>query len=413
MHPSRTCLFAIVSAIGLTGCGFKLASSAAGRGGSGGSVALTGAAGSGEGGMGGKMAPPIIITDADLGFIDAGNDDGPASGMSTPDANCGAKGKTASKVTPDILVLLDRSASMSNDLNDMGCTTARDGGIPMGGFGDCGPNSKWAKIIPALTQVISETEQDVNWGLKFFPDNATSVCDVGTTPEVGIASKNATAIATAIKNATSTVGGVMLLGNNVIGTPTRSGETSAAKYLQSLTDKAPKFILLATDGLPTCPGTGSSMNSVNDSSAAVSAVIQDAQNAGFKTFVVGIGTNGTGDAILSDMANAGGLPRAGTPSYYGVTTAADLTAAIRTLIGVAGTCTFQIGPAPTDDGTTGLDRINVFGDGVEIPRDPSHAGGYDYTDSTMNSIEVHGSLCDQIMSGAIKTVTVTFQCHVT
>ena len=92
--------------------------------------------------------------------------------------------------------------------------------------------------------------------------------------------------------------------------------------------------------------------------------------------------------------------------------AADLSAAIRTLVGVAATCTFQVGPAPTDDGTTDLEKINVFGDGVEIPRDMNHANGYDYVDATMQSVQVYGPLCDQIMSGTIKDVTVAFRCLV-
>jgi hypothetical protein len=110
------------------------------------------------------------------------------------------------------------------------------------------------------------------------------------------------------------------------------------------------------------------------------------------------------------MATAGGLARAATPPYYPVTNADDLAAAIRTLIGVAATCTFQVGPAPTDDGSTALDKIDVFGDGTPIVRDPTHTNGYDYKDSTMQQIEVHGPLCDQIKSGAIADVTVTFRC---
>ena len=55
----------------------------------------------------------------------------------------------------------------------------------------------------------------------------------------------------------------------------------------------------------------------------------------------------------------------------------------------------------------------MFGDETEITRDTTHTNGYDYTDSTMTSIEVHGPLCAQIMSGAIKSVIVTFRCLVT
>ena len=56
------------------------------------------------------------------------------------------------------------------------------------------------------------------------------------------------------------------------------------------------------------------------------------------------------------------------------------------------------------------EKIDVFGDGVPIDRDINHANGYDYKDASMQQIEVHGPLCDQIKSGAIKDVTVTFRC---
>jgi hypothetical protein len=212
--------------------------------------------------------------------------------------------------------------------------------------------------------------------------------------------------------ATSANGGVV--GYN--GTPTRAAEANAATYMSTLPDASPKFILLATDGVPTCSaaGTGGTTGGAQteDMAGAVAAV-QAAYTAGLPTFVVGIATGGgTADTTLSNMATAGGLAHAGTPSYYPVTSATDLAAAIRTLIGVAATCTFQIGAAPTDDGTTDLSHINVFGDGVEITRDTTKANGYDYVDSSMQSIEVHGPLCDQIMRGDIHDVTVTFRCLV-
>jgi hypothetical protein len=292
---------------------------------------------------------------------------------------------------------------MDNDVNDKGCT---DGGIGMG-MGMCGSKSKWALITPAIKQVVSDTDMDVNWGLKFFPDNTANACNVGSAVAVPVGPGSGAAVTTAIMGSTNTMGGVMTGYNS---TPTRSAMTTATTYMQSLTDNGKKFILLATDGEPNCAASGT----MTDDSAAATTAVGAAQTAGFPTFVVGIATSGMGtaDTTLSNLANAGGLPRSGTPSYYSVSNADDLATAIRTLIGVAASCTFQIGPAPSSDGTTDLGMINVFGDGNEIKRDMTHANGYDYTDSTMQSIQVYGPLCDQIMSGAIHDVTVTFICIV-
>ena len=377
----------MVAVIAAGGCsGFKLASTSptgTGLGGAGGTAGPSGAAGSAGGGRGGMI--PII-------YLDGGAD------STSADRNCGEKSKTATKVPPEILILLDRSGSMNEDINGGTCN---DGGIGVGS--NCGATSKWALILPAINQVVMETEADVNWGLKFFPDSTTNSCNVSTTAAVPVGAGNAGAIASAIMVSTSANGGVMTGYNN---TPTRSGMVGATTYLQSVTTTNPKFILLATDGVPTCSAIGP--GGMDDTAAE--AAVSSANTAGFKTFVVGIATGGSADLTLSRLANVGGLPRQGTPSYYPVSTAADLAAAVRTFIGAANTCTFQVGPAPTDDGTTDVNRIVVYGDGVEIKIDTTHTNGYDYTDSTHQSIEVHGPLCDQIKTGAIKEVKVDFIC---
>ena len=400
--------FAIVAAVVIGGCGFKNAGTS-GVGGSGGTGAVGNVGGGGAAGMGGSGGrggrgggtPPIVIV------LDGGGaSDGP---MSSPDLNCGAKTKTASKLAPDVLIVLDRSGSMNESYNGTSCSgTGGAGGRAGGGMTNCGPDSKWAKVTPAIAQVVAETDIDVNWGLKFFPQTMAGAgmdaCAVNNLADVPIAAGNAMAIQTAIVGSTQANGGVVT-GYN--GTPTRNAANGAVGYMQSLTDANPKFILLATDGAPTCPEAGTT----NASPGAIAAVAA-ANTAGFQTFVVGIATanSADADATLSSMATAGGLPRAATPSYYPVTNADDLAAAIRTLVGVAATCTFQVGPTPTDDGSTSLDKIDVFGDGAPIVLDKTHTNGYDYKDASKQQIEVHGPLCDQIKSGAIKDVTVTFRC---
>src|SRR5262245_60672857 len=98
----------IIAALVVGGC--KLAPGGTGghAGTHGGGWAGTGGGGGGgagglggRGGMGGTT--PLIILD--------GGSDSPGT---TPDANCGAKSKAASKVAPDILILLDRSGSMND-----------------------------------------------------------------------------------------------------------------------------------------------------------------------------------------------------------------------------------------------------------------------------------------------------------
>src|SRR4029077_1031915 len=117
------------------------------------------------------------------------------------------------------------------------------------------------------------------------------------------------------------------------------------------------YIVLVTDGLPNCPANG---NTGNDDSGPAVMAVANSFAAGIPVFVIGVSTAGTGmaDTTLTNMANAGGLPRAGTPTYYPVTSGAELSAALNTLVGVVASCNFAIGTPPNSN--TSTDYIDVF-----------------------------------------------------
>jgi hypothetical protein len=82
--------------------------------------------------------------------------------------------------------------------------------------------------------------------------------------------------------------------------------------------------------------------------------------------------------------------------------------ALNTILGKVASCKFDIGTAPNSH--TSNDYIDVFGDGMPIPRDINHADGWDYTNTAHTAIEVYGPRCDAVTAGTIMTVTVTFRC---
>jgi hypothetical protein len=307
---------------------------------------------------------------------------------------CATFPKSSSKLPPDILIVLDASGSMNDDSTNTSCGNA-----------GCGAMSKWALMTPAINQVVNDTQAEVNWGLKFFADSGS--CGVNNNAAVPVAGMNATAIAASIMTRTSANGGV----SNGSSTPTRAAENAAVNYLNGLAamDQNPKFIVLATDGLPNCPASGSM--STDDSPGAITAVT-NAKTAGYPTFVVGIATGGgTAEATLNSMATAGGYPQSGAATqYYAVSDTAGFASVLRTLVGMASTCNFSIPTPPTNDGTTSREDISVTGDNGTIPQDPTN--GWTYTDSTHTSITLHGSSCDAVMAGTIMTVTIVFNCHI-
>jgi hypothetical protein len=277
---------------------------------------------------------------------------------------------------------------MNDDVTGLSCT------------GGCGATSKWAQMTPSILQVVSMTESEVDWGLKLFADLGTG-CGIAPAITVPVAPNNAAAITLAVANRTSANGGVL----NGTQTPTSAAENAAVTYLSTVADSNPKFILLATDGLPNCrPGAPTS---TDDSVGAVTAV-EAARTAGFSTFVVGIGAQLTpAETTLSSMAIVGGYPRAATPQYYPVTSSDELVTTLRGLVNVARTCRLSLG-APPADGS--LDAVDILGDGTTIPRDTSHTNGWDYADATHATIDLHGPACTAVTSGTVQRVSVVFRC---
>jgi hypothetical protein len=306
---------------------------------------------------------------------------------------CGAVPYSTQPIPPDILILLDASGSMNNDTADNACNNG------------CGATSKWAQAMPAINAVVAETQDSIRWGLKFFADT-DATCGVGNSVAVPVAIGNAGAIENALFGRTSANGGL----TNGSRTPTRAAENAGEAYLVGLTDPSPKFLLLVTDGLPNCT-PGSSDTAADDSTGTVAAVTAAAA-AGIPTMVVGVSTSGVPgvDATLNDMAVAGGYARASSPAYYPASSTDQLTAALRALANAAPSCMFALPPAPNSY----LDpyNIGVVVGGVSIPRDTSHANGWDYTGSGQTAIEIYGSLCDDIKTGTVTSVQIVFHCPI-
>lgn len=374
----------IVGAVVMAGCGFKSAGGTTGIAGSGGGSqagagGLGGAAGTtGNAGKGGST-PVIIVT---------GGSTGTDGGVVSLDANCGTKTQSAKMIPPDIMLVMDRSLSMTNDVDDKQCPGAT------GNLGNCGANSKWEIVLPVLNQVITNTDAMVNWGMFYLGDEPAQ-CGVATAPVVPIAATNATAVTTSLTTN---------LFNGQTGTPTRRAIQGAVSYVSGLADQNPKFLLLATDGQPNC-ATANSLNT--DDTTGTQQAVADALTAGIPTFVVGIG-NTNAAASLNQLAIAGGRPQmGGATSYYQVNDATALASALGTIVGQAASCTFNIGTAP--DGTT-VKGLGVYGDGTPIPMDASN--GWSFKDASMTSIVLTGPICDQVLTGTIHDVTVAFVCMV-
>ena len=367
----------------LVGCGFNPGSPAELTGTASGQGASTG---SGKGGSGGS-------TTTGLGLIGGGEGGGGGDIFNGTGGSCGQTNVSVMPEPPDILIIQDKSGSMADDDSDSTCQ------------GGCGANSKWTQVAAAMTQVVTATQANINWGIKFFSDNGA--CGASAAPAVTIGAMNGTAVANAI-NGTAPGG----------NTPTREAVSSGAQYMATVNDTNPKYLLLATDGLPNCP-TGcstmtrpSNMCTVTDNpteDTAAEQAIAAAAAMGFKTFVIGIGNVASAVNTLNQMAMSGGEAQTGgSTSYYAATDPAALEAALNAIVGIVASCTIPLTNVPSNLSNVAVSAQDSSGKPVKIAQDPTN--GWSYTDNSMTTIVLNGTACTDLQNGTYTNFQFVYAC---
>ncbi|MDY0000025.1 MAG: VWA domain-containing protein [Polyangia bacterium] len=300
-----------------------------------------------------------------------------------PDAEvCGAQTEEIELINlgdpPDLLIVLDRSGSMS----------LAPGLFPFG-------NSKWNIMKTALGTVLASRQNNIRFGLTVFPTDNDCAVDPGA--RVGIALTNAQAISDYL-NLTSPNG----------NTPAHFGlQEALAYYLTIPENTAGRYVLFATDGAPNCGGDPPNVDIATE--AETVQAVTDLANAGIHTFVLGfdVGFLGLEAQVLNDAAQAGLEPKpGGPPHYYAADDAATLEAALTTIAGgiIIPSCSFELTSLPPVP-----DDVAVYFDGVAVPRNPSHSDGWDYYPDA-GTITFFGSYCTALETGQVQDVSFIFGC---
>ena len=326
----------------------------------------------GTSGAGGT--PLSFVLDGAAGTSTTGYDSGPP----TEDANCGASARTMTQVPADLLLVLDRSGSMTNDIaTDDFCDVTT---------GTC--QERWATMIAAMKTVLAKAPTSIHWGLKFFstPSVTTALgdtplgCVVLPSAEVPIDTGNANDIVTTIAATTPNY-----------NTPTRAAIETAATYLSSLQDGRQKYILLATDGQPNCAVNGEYPTSP-DLEATLQAIAA-AYAAGIKVHVIGVGPSA---GNLDAMAENGG-----TGKFYPALSPETLSEALNTIVGAVASCVYTMAATPPDP-----NNLGVYLDKHLVPQSASDG----WTLGSNNSVIFTGPTCDGIKAGRFTFVEVLFGC---
>jgi hypothetical protein len=283
---------------------------------------------------------------------------------------CLSKTVSSGRVSPDILIVLDRSLSMK-----------------MQGV------NRWDPSVAGIKAITSMLADRVKFGLMTFPgQNAPAgsmdSCDPGVS-RVPVGQGQAGAIAMALDQ--TQPGGrtptapTLKVARELIDTTRKVDPDSKA---------SPQYVLLVTDGAPNCSmgggGGGGSGGFGAGEPAAVDASVAEIEamtKAGIRTFVLGYDTQNDGQLkmALDRMATAGGT---GEKTHRPIEDQASLVAQFREITEVALTCEFVL-EAPVSDPK----YVKVQIDGKQLN---FNAGDGWKLAGDMRTITLQGGACNKV-----------------
>lgn len=337
--------------------------------------------------------------------------------------NCGQQNVRTEAVVPDMLIVLDRSGSMKPDARTanlrcdnleqldpftqvtrfaeclgagIDCNTDRDRNTVNCGGTEVRSIDRWTPSVAAIKKLTSEFDSDLSFGLLPFPGEGGGRGNNGScTPgslQVPIRLGQAAAIAAELDG--TEPGG---------GTPTGQALQTALEEFRKLdasdVAKPARYVLLVTDGQPTCPsGEGGGRQGALAADKQLTLDALDAlRDEGVTTFVIGYDAAldpGLAES-LTEFAQHGGTDR-----YYAVQDEASLSEAFTAISSVVIRCDVEL-----QSSFVSSDYVNVALDGDALMLDDPN--GWRLEDKT---VIVQGAACDKLQEGKGHRVDITIEC---
>ncbi|MEZ4427341.1 MAG: vWA domain-containing protein [Nannocystaceae bacterium] len=309
----------------------------------------------------------------------AGTSDGLTSDMTSPtgaiydlgapdDLGAGACESiqiTGEPTPPDVVLVLDRSGSMSAP----------------SGVG----SSRWDDLTAAVDAIVDAYDDKVLLGVRFLPPAALPG-DVECTPqnpmnnavEVPVAAGHGAAILTAMAAASP----------DGADTPTLPAMQAALKHLDALPgERGEQYVILVADGETNSCGAP----------AQVAAAIAAAHAKGVTTYAVSVGWEVDELGLYAQAGGSGDY----LPTYNLTSLTATLDAIVAGLI----SCTIPLAQPPEHP-----DSVELTVAGVEFPRvaDCDEASGWAWTSPDHDAVELCGAACEALKQTG--EVSLTYHC---
>lgn len=284
---------------------------------------------------------------------------------------CGCNGEVykATKVVPNMLIVLDRSESMNGKIGN--------------------GQTKWISAKSAITNIVNANSDSIRFGLQVYPGSAA------TCPKFDNGSCNGGYVMVDVPaSGPSAITAAMNSAPLCRGTPTGEALGLVSSYAPLKDTTRDNYVLLLTDGF----------HSVNCSDPTPPVTKLFSQSPSIKTYVVGFGT-GVQAAELNALATAGGTARMGATKYYQANDPAELDAALKEIVGTLASCTYHLASTPPS-----LNQLYVYFGHDQVARDTTHAKGWD-VNATDNQLTFYGASCDQLKTGQVQNLSVVYGCQ--
>ncbi|HYO93617.1 MAG TPA: vWA domain-containing protein [Polyangiaceae bacterium] len=368
-------------------------------------------------------APPVAVPDAGINPVEGAAGAGAMEGESCAElsglAECGVTTVAADIRTVNILLLIDKSGSMTDQ--------------PVGFDAN-----KWSALRTALEEALGNVKADINFGLLMYPFSSTQtipeVCKEGccAVPE------GADAVNVDIDSGSVTVPRIL----NALEATSPGGGTPTAAALQRANEyfttgagaglQGNSYVLLATDGGPNCnasnscgaerctPNLDNQCNSGNCCKSSgeyclddheVTRQIEALKANGIPTFVVGIPGTEAYAPYLEEFAKAGGVANpTAPPQYYAVSASGGVRGLVDVFTGITTklvrSCEITLSTDPPN-----VNEVNLAVD-CEVVRPTADDGsGWELDTSTApNKVLLKGALCEQVERDGVRRIDVVYGC---
>ncbi len=334
-----------------------------------------------------KCAPlGTCLADADCGDGKQCNE----LGQCATGGDCGASEFDISSVPPNLLLVLDRSCSMTMSRTDTGVDVSEQ---------------KWVPVIDALVQVTTALGGEIRFGLEVFPDGQDAANSCAQDPTGAIAvpiGPDGGAQTATLLQAARTDDTHPIYPGDPCETNTWSALVQASQQVELDDPERASYVVLITDGEPYCSDRRQ-RNEVDDD--LINEVIADLAERGVPTFVVGFGDAADVDpAALARYAAAGGTTPSAEEPYYDAADGDQLLTALNAIAGSIVSCEYTLDSAPPDD-----DLYVLFDDTTLVPRDPTHVDGWDFNAET-RTLSFFGQACAALQQDLVADIDVVYGC---